>query len=50
MILALDYQRTEFVQYEDDNYYYYVKAIPKVKVSAESVQVQHINVKRNRRR
>lgn len=28
--LLLDYRRTEEVQYEDDEYYYYVKAVPKV--------------------
>ena len=26
-----DYRGTEFVQFEDDAYYYYVKAIPKNK-------------------
>lgn len=26
----LDYSRTEKVQFEDDEYYYYVKAVPKV--------------------
>ncbi len=30
---SLDYPRTEKVQFEDETYYYYVKAIPKVKVS-----------------
>lgn len=27
---TLDYQKTEYVQYEDDDYYYYVKAVPKM--------------------
>ena len=27
----LDYSRTEKVQFEDDEYYYYVKAVPKIK-------------------
>ena len=27
--LSLDYRRTEKVEFEDDEYYYYVKAIPK---------------------
>lgn len=31
----VDYSKTERVQYEDDDYYYYVKAIPKVKTRAE---------------
>jgi hypothetical protein len=26
----LDYQHTERVQFEDDDYYYYVKAVPKI--------------------
>ena len=26
----VDYKKTEHVQFEDDNYYYYVKAVPKV--------------------
>ncbi len=30
--MLLDYRRTEEVQYEDDEYYYYVKAVPKVTV------------------
>ena len=27
---AVDYSKTEFVQFEDDDYYYYVKAVPKI--------------------
>lgn len=34
LILAVDYSRTEFLQYEDDDYLYYVKAVPKVKLTA----------------
>jgi len=51
-ILSVDYQRTEYTQFEDDDYYYYVKAVPKIKLQASDVQVKHINVnkKRNRRR
>ena len=26
----LDYKHTERVQFEDDDYYYYVKAVPKI--------------------
>lgn len=29
---SVDYTKTEKVQFEDDDYYYYVKAVPKVKV------------------
>ena len=30
-----DYKGSRYVQFEDDDYYYYVKAIPKIKVSFE---------------
>ena len=29
-IFAVDYEKTERVQFEDDEYYYYVKAVPKI--------------------
>ncbi len=45
-IVAADYSRTEFTQFEDDDYYYYVKAVPKIKVTATDVKVKHINVKK----
>lgn len=32
----LDYQKTENLQFEDDEYYYYVKAVPKVTVGTAS--------------
>ncbi len=38
-----DYARTEYVQFEDEEYYYYVKAVPKVSVAAKEKQVQNIN-------
>ena len=49
-VLAVDYSRTEYTQFEDDDYYYYVKAVPKVKVTATDIKVKHINVKKTRRR
>ena len=36
----LDYTRTERVQFEDDEYYYYVKAIPKRYVSGKEKKVK----------
>ena len=42
---VVDYNRTEVVQFEDDDYYYYVKAVPKMKVSAENVNVKKINTR-----
>ena len=41
----LDYQKTELLQFEDDDYYYYVKAIPKLSVTAANKNVKHINSK-----
>ncbi len=43
----LDYSRTENVQFEDDEYYYYVKAVPKVTVSAPDKKVKKINRSRS---
>lgn len=40
---SVDYARTEHVQFEDDDYYYYVKAVPKVSVPSQNVNVQRIN-------
>lgn len=39
---SLDYERTEKLQFEDDEYYYYVKAIPKVKISKAVKEVKKI--------
>lgn len=39
----LDYTRTERVQFEDDEYYYYVKAIPKRYVSTRAKTVKKIS-------
>ncbi|MBR4671134.1 MAG: hypothetical protein IKO84_11085 [Butyrivibrio sp.] len=39
----LDYSRTEKVQFEDDDYYYYVKAVPKVTLTAPDRRVKKIN-------
>ena len=39
----VDYTRIENVQFEDDDYYYYVKAVPKVTVSDSLRIVKTIN-------
>ena len=39
----LDYSRTETVEFEDDEYNYIVKAVPKATFEKESVQVKRIN-------
>lgn len=43
LAFSVDYTRTEYVQFEDDEYFYYVKAVPKMNVSASSKKVQRIN-------
>ena len=42
-VFNVDYSRTEKVQFEDDEYYYYVKAVPKVVVSRPQKKVKQIN-------
>lgn len=42
----LDYARTEKVQFEDDEYYYYVKAVPKMAVDAPEKRVKRITTQR----
>ena len=44
----VDYSRTEKVQFEDDEYYYYVKAVPKITVAAPSRTVKKINTSRKK--
>ncbi len=39
----LDYSRTEYVEFEDDEYNYYVRAVPKATFEREKVQVKRIN-------
>ncbi len=41
--LNVDYSRSEMLTYEDDDYYYYVKAVPKISVSREDKQVKKIH-------
>lgn len=49
LFFSVDYKRTEFVQYEDDEYYYYVKAVPKINIVNEDVKVKQINAERQER-
>lgn len=44
-VFNVDYTRTERVQFEDDEYYYYVKAVPKVTISAPEVKVKKVSGK-----
>ena len=41
LFMNLDYARTERVQFEDDDYYYYVRAVPKKMVASKEVTVKH---------
>ena len=40
---SVDYSRTESLQFEDDEYYYYVKAVPKMSVAMSTKTVKRIN-------
>ena len=44
----VDYSRVEKVQFEDDEYYYYVKAVPKITVAKPSKTVKRINTPKKR--
>lgn len=46
-VFSVDYSRAEYVQFEDDDYYYYVKAVPKIRVtkqdrSVKTIQEDHV--------
>ena len=41
-VFNVDYSRAEYLQYEDDEYYYYVKAIPKMRISRPERSVKTI--------
>lgn len=45
-LFGVDYTRAEYVQFEDDEYYYYVKAIPKMTISTPEKKIKRINVQR----
>ena len=46
-IFNVDYSRAEYVQFEDDDYYYYVKAIPKITLDAPAVRVRRRSTRRD---
>lgn len=45
-VFSVDYSRTEYAQFEDDEYYYYVKAVPKMSIAVSDKQVKRINTRR----
>ena len=48
LFFSVDYSRSESLQYEDDEYYYFVKAIPKIVVAAPEKTVKRINKREER--
>ena len=49
LFFSVDYKRTEYVQYEDDEYYYYVKAVPKINIAGADVRVKQINARKTKK-
>ena len=47
-VFSVAYTRTEYLQFEDDEYYYYIKAVPKVSVTAEEKTIKRINVRQEK--
>lgn len=48
-LFSVDYSRTEHVQFEDEEYVYYVRAIPKMRVTSPEVNVKRINAQKSQR-
>ena len=44
-VFSVDYTRSEYLQFEDDEYYYYVKAVPKVTMTVREKTVKKIHVR-----
>ena len=42
-VFHVDYSRVEHAQFEDEDYYYYVKAVPKIVLQERAVRVKSIN-------
>lgn len=45
-VFSVDYSRTEYTQFEDDEYYYYVKAVPKMSIAVADKKVKKISSRR----
>lgn len=48
-IMDLDYSQAQNVQFEDDDYYYYVTAVPKIRLTREEKKVKRITGSNKRR-
>ncbi len=46
VIVPLDYNRTEILEFEDEEYKYYVRAVPKAAVARRSVKIKRIYSRR----
>ena len=44
-VFSVDYTRTEYARFEDDDYYYFVKAVPKITITAADKKVQSFSTK-----
>ena len=44
-VFSVNYARSEYLQFEDDEYYYYVKAVPKVSMAVREKTVKKINAR-----
>ena len=42
--IVVDYTREETFEFEDEEYYYYVKAMPKVSVEEEDINITNITM------
>ena len=40
LAVGLDYPRTEKVQFEDNEYYYFVKAVPKIRLPEDKARAE----------
>ncbi len=47
---VIDYSRSEKVQFEDDEYYYYVKIVPKISVQEKTKNVKKISTSSKRKK
>lgn len=47
-IRTLDYSRVERIEFEDEDYYYYVKAVPKASIEIEEREVKQIASKKHK--
>lgn len=43
LVMNVDYSRPEHLEYEDDEYYYYVKAVPKMSITKAKRQIKTIS-------